>query len=258
MGHRRACRRDLGNLGSIQQDLGYYGDAERFERQALEITEGYYGKDHPKTANGLTMLGRALIYEKKYDQGQEALQSALAIEEHVFGPMHPAVADTLNELGNIASLLDDYDQAEARFQRVADIYRKVYGDHHYLVAIALSNVAYVYLNRKDYGRAERLFRDVVRRFTETLSANNVNTGIARIKLGRTLLRERRFADARTETLAGYENLMSQANPGVSFLQAARKDLAADYDAMGDRQSADRYRAELAAAQTDPATKPAGR
>jgi serine/threonine-protein kinase len=239
---------DLGNLGSIQQDLGYYTEAERFDREALDITEGYYGKEHPKTANNLTMLGRALLYQKKYDEAETALQQALAIQEKVFGPIHPDVADTLNELGNVASMRGNYDEAEARFRRVADIYRGVYGEHHYLVAIALSNVAYGYLNKKDYPRAEQLFRDVVRRFTETLSADNVNTGIARIKLGRAILRQNRFQEAREETMAGYQILVKQTNPAISFLQAARKDLAAEYDGLNQPEMAAKFRAELTAEQ----------
>lgn len=140
--------------------------------------------------------------------------------------MHAAAADTLNELGNIASLNEDYPRAQACFQRVADIYRSIHGEQHYLVAIALSNVAYVQLNRKDYAGAEAGFRDVISRFTATLGPDNVNAGIAHIKLVRTLLREQRFPEARDQTLAGYDNLMHLANPGISFLQAARKDLAA--------------------------------
>lgn len=181
------------------------------------------------------------------------LQQALAIQEHVYGPVHPAVAEAVNELGNVASMRNNYDEAGKQFRRVVDIYRSIYGDHHYLVAIALSNLAYNYLNQKDYARAEQLFRDVVRRFTETLSADNVNTGIAHIKLGRTLLRENRFADAQVESLEGYENLMKQANPGTSYLRAARKDLAAEYDALQQPEKAAKFRAEMTAKETNPAS-----
>src|SRR6202040_3012582 len=167
-------------------------------------------------------------YQKKYDEAGSALAQALEIQERVYGPAHPSVAETLNELGNVASMRDHLDEAEARFQRAADIYRTVYGDHHYLVAIALSNVAGITYDKKDYPRAEQLFRDVVRRYQETLPADNINLGIVQVKLGRTLLREKRYADAESETLAGYEILIKQSSPSTSFIHAARKDLAADY------------------------------
>ena len=215
---------DLENLAAIQQDLGYYSESEKFDRQALEITEAYYGKDHPKVAAILTTLGRSFTYEKKYDEGEDALQQALAIQEHVFGPVHPAVAEALNELGNVADMREQLDLAEQRFRKVVEIYRSVYGDHHYVVAVALSNVASVYMDRKDYVHAEQIFRDVVR--------------------------ETRFKDAEAETLAGYNILIKQTSPNTSFIRAARKDLIADYEGMGQPEKSEKYRAELAAASAN--------
>ena len=243
---------DLGSLAAVQRDLGYYGEAERLDRQALEIAQSYYGNNHPKTAGCLTALAESLTYENKYDEAVSSLNQALAIQERVYGPAHPSVAETLNELGNVASMRDHLDEAEARFQRAADIYRTVYGDHHYLVAIALSNVAGITYDKKDYPRAEQLFRDVIRRYKETLPADNVNLAIAHIKLGRTLLNDNRYKDAEPETLAGYEILIKQSSPSTSFIRAARKDLAAEYEALNQPQQAARFRAELAAAAANSA------
>jgi len=236
---------DLGSLAAVQRDLGYYSEAEQLDRQALDIVQSYYGHDHPRTAGLLTALAESLTYQKKYDEAVSALEQALAIQERVYGPVHPSVAEALNELGNVASMRDKLDEAEARFRRAVDIYRAVYGDHHYLVAIALSNLAGISMDKKNYPRAEQLFRDVIRRYAETLPADNVNTAIAHIKLGRTLLRQNRYKDAEPETRAGYEILIKQSSPSTSFTRAARKDLAAEYEALNQPQKAARFRAELA-------------
>jgi hypothetical protein len=100
---------------------------------------------------------------------------------------------------------------------------------------------------KEFGpyRAEQIFRDVVRRLTEALSASNVNTGIARVKLGRALLRQNRYQEAEVETLAGYEILTRQTSSSTSFLRAARKDLVADYEALKQPEKAAKFQAELA-------------
>src|SRR5450432_2173694 len=236
---------DLGSLAAVQRDLGFYAEAEQLDRQALDIVQSYYGHDHPQTAGRLTALAESLTYQNKYEEAVAALEQALAIQERVYGPAHPSVAETVNELGNVASMRDHLDEAEARFRRAAEIYRAVYGDHHYLVAIALSNVAGIAMDKKDYPRAEKLFRDVIRRYNETLPADNVNTGIALVKLGRTLLREKKFKDAEVDTRAGYEILIKQSSSSSSFTRAARKDLAAEYDALNRPQEAARFRAELA-------------
>jgi serine/threonine protein kinase/tetratricopeptide (TPR) repeat protein len=235
------------NLGEIQVQAGHYEQAEQFDRQALEITESWYGHDHPETASAMTILGRVLVYEKHYDDADNFLQQALAVQERVYGPVHPRVASVLNDLGKVAQNRGNLDESEADFRRMAEIYRTVYHDHHYLIAVALSNLGSVYLEKKQYARAEESFRDVIKRFTETLSADHVNTGIARTKLGKTLLLERRYAEAEVESRAGYEILVKQMAPNVSWLARSRQDLVEEYDALNQPEKAAKFRSELSAA-----------
>ena len=232
---------DLGNIAAIQQDLGFYTEAEKFDRQALEISQVYYGKEHPKTAIYLTMLGRALEFENKFDESDAVLHQALAIQERIYGPVHGSVAETLNELAANKSMRNDMDGAIVAFRRVVEIYRSVYGDHHYFVAIALANVASQYMDKKDYVSAEPIFRDVIRRLTEVLPADNVNTGIAHIKLGRVLLRQNRYAEAAEQTRAGFDSLSKQMDPTVSWLRSARKDLVAEYTALHQPEQAAKFK-----------------
>jgi serine/threonine-protein kinase len=110
------------------------------------------------------------------------------------------------------------------------------------------------MGRKDYAGAERLYREAVRRYADTQGPEHVNTGIARIKLGRSLLRQRRFAEAGVESLAGYEILAKQTNPSIGFLQNARKDLVAEYDSLGQGARSTRFRLELVAESTKVAPK----
>ncbi|MHB1328071.1 MAG: serine/threonine-protein kinase [Gemmatimonadales bacterium] len=238
---------DLANLGAIQQDLGHYPEAERFHRQALAIIEPWYGADHHRTALALTLVGRSLLFQQRRDEAVPLLERALAIRERVYGVNHPSVASTLSDLGSIALAEDRLDEADTRFSQMAAIYRAVHGPNHYLLATALSNLASVAVERRDYLRAERLYREALEGYRHSLGADNLNTGIARIKLGRALLRQNRYRDAATESLAGYDILTKQADPAVSFLRAARTDLAAAYTALGMTTEAERFRAELASA-----------
>jgi serine/threonine-protein kinase len=232
------------NLGSIQFQLGHYSEAERFERQALEITQSWYGKDHPETADTMTILGQALTYQHRYNEAAVMLRESLAIEERVYGPVHPRVAFALNELGNVAMREGKLDQAEAYFSRVVGIYRSVYGDQHYSIALAQSNLAGVYVKRKEYVRAEMLFREALQRYSKTLPADHLNVGITRVRLGGALAGEHRYAEAKVESLAGYEILIKGASPSVSWLQAARNDLVEEYNALNESEKATRFRAEL--------------
>jgi serine/threonine protein kinase/Tfp pilus assembly protein PilF len=236
----------LFNLGAIDFDLGHYPEAEKLYREGLAITEAWYGPDHHQTAADLTMLARALNMEDRTDEAVGMLQRALAIRERVYGKVHPSVASTLNDLGTVALLHKKYDEAAAAYGRMAEIYRSVYGgDKHYLVGIALANLASVHLAEGRFADAEPLYRRAIEIDLATLSPVHPNTGIARVKLGRTLLGERRYAEAKVESLAGYEVLRKQMNPTVSWLQKARQDLVAESEALHDAAQAARFRAELA-------------
>lgn len=247
-----AVAEDLINLGAIQFDLGNYAEAEKFDRQALAITRAFYGEQSPNTATHLTMLARALVRQTRYEEAAPLLHQALAIQESAYGPSHPRVASALNEAGSLALQTKNYSEAESDFSRMEAIYRSVYGDNHYLIAIAQSNRASVYLGREEWKRAEELYREVVRRFMETLSAKHINTGIARIKLGRAIVRQKRFAEAEVESRAGYEILSAQSSPSVSWLQTARKDLVEEYEALRTPEKAAQFRAELVAMDAKPA------
>lgn len=233
------------NLGAIKFDLGDYKEAEAFDRRALDIDRAFYGNEHPETASVMTILGRALVHEERFEEATDLLQQALAIQERVYGPSHPKVAATLNELGSAALKQGKLDEAEADFRRMEEIWRAAYGDKHYLVATALSNLASVYMERKQYARAEEIYRDVVLRYTQALSPSHPNTGIARIKLGRSLLRQQKYSEAEVESRAGYDILIKQTNPTISWLRNARQDLAEEYTALNRPTDTAKFKTELA-------------
>jgi eukaryotic-like serine/threonine-protein kinase len=239
------------NLGAIRLDLGHYPEAEQYDRQALSLVQSWYGKDSPETATELTLLARALVYQKRYDEASSLLQQSLAIKESAFGKVHPSVASTLNELGSVALNENKYQDAEKYFTGMADIYRQVYGEHHYLYATALSNLASVYMAEKQWPKAEKIYRQVIPLYVETQSAAHVNTGIARTKLGRVLLREGRYAEAAQESQAAYDILITQMDPGVSWLVRAREDLVEEYEALKQPDQAAKFRTELAAIKARP-------
>jgi serine/threonine-protein kinase len=236
---------DLINLGAIQFQWEHYKEAENYYRQALAINEEWYGTDNAEVASDLTMLARALTADSRQTEAAAMLRRALQTQERVYGRVHPRVASALNEIGTVALERKQYDEAADAFSRMISIYRTVYGDKHYLLATATGNLASVYMARRDFARAEPLFREAVRRFSDTQGPDHVNTGIALAKLGRCLLRERRYQEASEESLAAYNVLHKQTDPPQSFLRAVCTDLDKDYTMLKQPDAAAKYRAELA-------------
>jgi serine/threonine-protein kinase len=155
----------------------------------------------------------------------------------------------------VATRERDFPAAEAYFRRMADIYRKVYGGKHYLLGIALSNLANTFLERGRNEEAEPLFREALAVMAATLPADHLNVGVVHIKLGRTLLREHRYAEAERESRLGYDIVAKQSDPAVSWLKAARTDLAALYDTLRRPAEAARFRKEAAALEAASPKKP---
>jgi eukaryotic-like serine/threonine-protein kinase len=244
------------NLGAIQYDQGRYPAAEMYDRQAVQIVQNWYGKDSVVSAADLTILARALVSENHYDEGEALLRQSLAIKETAYGKVHPSVASTVNELGSVALRRGNYDEALAYFTRMADICRTVYGEHHYWYATALSNIGSVYSAKKDWAHADKQYRLAIPVYTEAQSATSSNVGIARIKLGRALLRQKHYAEAEKQTRAGYDILVPQMDPKVSWLVNARGDLVEEYQALKNPDEAMKFQALIAAAASPANAKPA--
>ncbi len=236
----------LVNLGATAFEQGNYVAAESRYREALAIAEGYFGPSHVQVASTRTMLGRALVFQQRDDEAERELVTALRIQRTVLGERHPGVASILNELGNIALRRKEFASADTLFSRMADVYRAANGDAHFTVAVALSNRGTVAMQRKDLAAAERVFRDVVQRFAAAQGPKHMNTGIARIKLGRALIQQSQWQEGLRESRTGHDIVAAQAAPGISFLQASRRDMALALRALGDAASADSLLAAAAA------------
>lgn len=236
---------DLINLGAVQFELGMYDLAEQYYRDALKLNTAWHEESHPAIAGNLTMLGRVLVFQGRDVEAIDHLSRALVIRERVYGGGHPAVASVLNELGGALMSQDRLEEAELHFSRMADIYREVHGGDYNFLGVALSNLATVQMQRGAFVAAEPGFREAIAIFERALSAEHQSTGIARIKLGRVLLGQRRYAEAIQESARGHEILSRESDPGVSFLMAARRDIIAASDSLGQPELGEKYRVELA-------------
>ncbi len=235
---------DLTNLADIQYQWSNYADAERLQRTAVGIMQSWYGKDHPETADDMTILGKYLIAEGRADEAVPILRESLVALENHYGKVHPRVALAVGELGLALQHQGNLDEAEKDFRRQADIYRSVYGEKNQQLGAAVANLAGVYSDRKDYAKSEELFRDALKLYADSLPAGHLNMAIAHVRLGGALLHDKRYSDAEGESRAGYELLMKQSTPPARWVETARNDLLAEYNAMDQSEKAAKIRAEL--------------
>lgn len=233
------------NLAAAEVQRGRYVEAEPYFRDAVEIFEAYHGAAHPETASAMRMLGNDLIFQGRLDEAEPLLEQALAVQEAALSPEHPRLANTMSDLAYVRLQAGRHDEAVGLYRRIVGIYETSNGPRHYFVAIGLSNLANALYEGGRLAEAQEIFEDVVARFAETRGDDHLDTGVARIKLGRVLLARARLEEAEEHLRSGYDIVLARAEPTVSWLRAARADLAAVYDATGRPELAARFRAEQA-------------
>jgi eukaryotic-like serine/threonine-protein kinase len=235
---------DLINLAAIHTERGTYAEAERLNREALVITERWFGPDQPMTASNLTLLGRALNHEGKDLEAISVLTRALRINERSYPANHPSIASTLNDLGIAARNLKRYDEAQAYLQRMLDIERALHGDDHERVGVAIANLATVDSERGDFTSAEKRLREALAIYAKRGFTDHVRSGFARISLGHALLGEKRYAEALTESRAGYDIMLRHKSLTSTAIPIARRDIPAALTALGRDAEAAAFRADL--------------
>ena len=95
----------------------------------------------------------------------------------------------------------------------------------------MANLASVYFARGQHAQAEQLFRETIALYLTLLPADHVNIAIAESKLGRTLVRQRRHQEAESHLLTAHDIFAKQPKSSLVWLQTAREDLIAVYDAL---------------------------
>jgi eukaryotic-like serine/threonine-protein kinase len=242
---------DLINIGASLHERGHHREAEQYYRQALPITEEWYKAGHVEIASNLRGLAGTLVPQERLDEARTLLERALAMDERTLPADHPRIALSVHAMGNFSYRRGDYDDAEARYRRALDMFRRKYGDDHNRTTTAKSTLATVAIKRGNFTEADTLLRDVIPRFERT-TPGHVNIGINRVKLGRSLVMQRRYREAIAESLAGYQNLVKQMNPSAPWLQDARKDLVTAYEALNEPERAAPFRRELEQTAAAPA------
>ena len=223
-------------LSAIATARGQHQEAERLTREALEHFVSWFGEDHPESASAMTTLGQSLAAQKRFDEGMTLLQKALDVQVRTFGQQHPRTAYVHNALGLMAFQANDFARAASAFERAVEGYGASAGTH-FQEGVSLANLGSVYLAQGDHARAERMFRRSLEIYAEVLPPDHVNVGIAKAKLGRTLLRQQRGGEAEPLLQQAEELLSRQPGPESTWLKSAREDLASV------RQNADGGRAE---------------
>ena len=100
-------------------------------KKAVKISEDYFQKPHPATADSYLLLGNILddpLSDLRTEEALKATRKAVEIYEAVYGKTHVKVADGYRELGNRHRRLKQYELAMQKYDESMKIYRDLYGE----------------------------------------------------------------------------------------------------------------------------------
>ena len=232
--------------GPFSTSKGATGEAESFySAGARHHAKTWYGEDHygDRVESRPCWRGRWCISGTVRRSEDAARRIASRSQERVFGPNAPAgrlrrSTSSVRWPSNGTS----FDEAQADFERMVAIYRTAYPGGRSISSARRSRTSRPSIRPgRTIPRPSACAAEAIAIYSATLASDHLNLGIARIKLGRTLLRQQRFAEAERETLAGHVIVAAQADPSVTWLRSARQDLVAIYDALSRPEDAARFR-----------------
>ncbi|RYP75597.1 hypothetical protein DL771_002297 [Monosporascus sp. 5C6A] len=80
--------------------MGEYSKAERFARNAVKVTKGVLGEDHPDTLMSMGNLASTYADQGRWKEAEDLQVRVMETRKKVLGEDHP---DTLMSMGNLAS-----------------------------------------------------------------------------------------------------------------------------------------------------------
>jgi serine/threonine protein kinase/tetratricopeptide (TPR) repeat protein len=238
------------NLASAYRNAGRTAEAIAMHEVTFKLSEAKLGADHPDTITAQNNL--ALAYSaagrsaEAITMGEEVLRQKISR----LGANHP---ETLNSRNNLASYYlwaGRTTPAIAQFEEALGLMAAKLGADHPDALNTRGNLAEAYLEDGQHDKGETLTREHVERTRAVFGPDDPRTAGALARLGRHLVRRRRFAEAEPILRAslairikrlpdhwsrfGVESMLGGALLGQGRITEAETLLVAGYRGLRDR------------------------
>ncbi len=195
----------LNNLALVLRDEGRPAEAEAVQREALALDIKFLGNGHPEVAVGTLNLSLMLAQQGKLAEAEATDREAITLLKKSLGNEHPYVANALEELGQILSAENKPGEIEVIQREALALHRKTLGSQHPYTANSLEALAILLLQENKTKEAEDMARECLAIRQKQLS-NDWTAFTARILLGECLMTQKKYAEAESFLLEGYQGM----------------------------------------------------
>ena len=130
-------------------------EAESLSREAIDMLERHYQRDHWLTGHLYSNLSVVKTKQGDVEEAGELLAESVRIMESTLGENHPAVAAPLSNLGRNLLRQKKYAESEVVYERAIAVARECFGDESIYVSHPVFGYADLCLETGRYAEAER-------------------------------------------------------------------------------------------------------
>ncbi len=239
----------MGNLAHLYACLGMYARAQSLYTRVREMQQRILGQDNPDTLVNERHLAELYRDEGRYAEAERLLAKVLEAQRRVWGIGHPGVANTINATAMLYVKLGRYAEAEPLFKNALDIRRGVLGPEHPDTLDNLTSLGELYVREQRHRDGELLLRPAVASFAKSAVADSWRRYDTASLLGASLAGQKKFAEAESLLISGYEGMLQRQSTIPAFdqkeLKQAGQRIVQLYQTWGKPNKAAEWRAKLA-------------
>jgi tetratricopeptide (TPR) repeat protein/tRNA A-37 threonylcarbamoyl transferase component Bud32 len=194
------------NLAQTRLRLGKAEEARSMFEHVLQMRRKVLGPEHPGTLVTINNVTLVLGFQGKFAEGAALLSDLLEVRRRISGPEHPETLTVAANLGVMYGRLGRFDEATSLLTRTEATRSRLFGAEHPQTQGDREQLARVYQLEGKYTASEALFRRLLETRRRTRGDTHDDTLRTAWQLGASLLKQRRFAEARDilrETLDAY-------------------------------------------------------
>ena len=215
---------NLNNLAIMLQRQGELEESDQHFSEAVNVVKEVWGENHPYMA--FTLNGYAGLQQSRgeYDSAETTLKRALEIGRSVFPDTHPFLGVVLNNLGKLFEETKNYELAAQHFEEGLKLRRNSLPPTHPDIASSLDGLAVILIQTGQAAQAEPLLLEAISIRKKSFPESDWRIAQVEAHLGRSLLLQNRFTEARSILEKSYESLLESRGKEDIHTQSALDDL----------------------------------
>ncbi|MBY9068144.1 tetratricopeptide repeat protein [Hyphomonas sp. WL0036] len=201
--------------------LGKSEEAEEQSRHAVELTEIYYGPQHPRLALPLSDLGRILTARGKYEEAARTQQRALEISTSAFGVDAPSTVSHRNNLTITLMESGRHQEAIDQYALLLETIARTNGADSLAFGEALQNMAVAQTQAGLYQAALVSLAGAERIFVSRLPEGHPRRAFPSLTRSEILISQKRYSDAEKEAQRAFSLLSASLPPRHYAIEIAK-------------------------------------